>query len=314
MIRASSAPEKWKGATSLLENEIASALKLVDRFTAKPRDRLRRLTSPASAVTALELVERQTLVVINTNLSDAHRAPVTEAELLSPGEVRVVPAPEGNPVIAKKSSGSVALRAAASEPRIVIENLSPRVTGGPFPAKRIVGQKVTVEADAYMDGHDVLAVALLWKAADQEEWHRLPMSPLGNAKWEAAFTPDRIGCWQFTIEASLDEYATLCRAIRLKREAGVDISVELAEMRLALEAAIARKTCTRTALADVLSVLAKGDRDAGLEALTSSRTVEIVGEAGGHAFTVQHEPLAIEVDRRGSGLRQLVRALSAFAD
>ncbi len=296
-----SAPQEQRSGSSPLAADIADALALVDRFATEPRDRLRRLTSPASPVTALELVARRTFIVINNDLSEGRRPSVATDDVVPAGEVRLVPAPDGGPVIAKKSTGPAALRAAAGEPRIVIENLSPRVTGGPFAAKRIVGQKVTIEADAYMDGHDVLAVELLWKAADQDEWQRLPMAPLGNARWRAAFTPDRIGRWQFTVEASLDEYATLSRALRLKREAGVDISVELAEMRLALEAAIARKTCTRTALADVLTVLARGDRDAALKALTSPRTVGIVGGAGGHAFTIQHEPLLIEVERREAG-------------
>src|SRR5260370_22663666 len=109
------------------------------------------------------------------------------------------------------------------------------------------------------------------------------MAPLANARWRGSFTSNRIGPWQFTVEASLDEYATLCRAIRLKREAGVDISVELAELRLALEAAISRKACTRTALADVLAILAKGDPQASVEALISPSTARIVGESGGRS-------------------------------
>ena len=193
------------------------------------------------------------------------------------------------------------MQAASKAPRIVIENITPRVEGGPFAAKRIVGQKVTVEADAYGDGHDVLAVELLWKAADEEEWHRLPMAPLVNARWRAAFTPHRIGRWQFTVEAWLDEYATLCRAIRLKREAGVDIAVELAEVRLALEAAIARKACTRTALADVLATLAKGDIEASVEALISPRPSGSSPNSGGRHFVARHEPLALDVDRREAG-------------
>jgi starch synthase (maltosyl-transferring) len=197
--------------------------------------------------------------------------------------------------------GKASLHTASHAPRVVVENLSPRARGGAFAAKRSVGQEIAVEADAYMDGHDVLAIDLLWKALDEEDWHRQPMSPLGNARWRAAFVPHRVGRWQYTVEASIDEYATVCRALRLKREAGVDISVELAELRLALEKAIARKACTRTALADVLAVLAKGDHAATLEALTSPQTIQVVGASGGRDFTVRHEPLLLEVDRRAAG-------------
>jgi starch synthase (maltosyl-transferring) len=296
-----SAPESWNGATAVLENDIASALELTGRFAASPRNHLRRLTSPASSVTALQLVERRTVVLINTDLAQGQRTEVAEGEELQAGEVRLLPNPEGSPIVAGKSGGPAALRAAAKESRIIVENLSPHVTGGPFPAKRIVGQKVTVEADAYMDGHDVLSVELLWRASDEDEWQRRPMAPLGNARWRAAFTPHRVGRWQFTVEASLDEYATLCRAVRLKREAGVDISVELAELRLAIEAAIDRAACTRTAFADVLATLARGDHEASLAALTSPQTARIVAQSGGLAFTARHEPLPLEVDRREAG-------------
>jgi starch synthase (maltosyl-transferring) len=297
-----SAPEHWDDARSPLQEGIASALALLDRFSANPRDGMRGLTSPASRVTALQMTGRQQLVLINTDLSNTSRTHIAESEEpLPPGDVRVVADPAGEPIVASGRASTAALRAAIRAPRIVVENITPRVEGGPFAAKRTVGQKVTVEADAYTDGHDVLAVDLLWKAADEEEWHRLPMAPLVNARWRAAFTPHRIGRWQFTVEASLDEYATLCRAIRLKREAGVDISVELAELRLALEAAIARKACTRTALADVLATLANGDPQASVEALISPQTARIVAGSGGHSFTTQHEPLALDVDRREAG-------------
>src|SRR5260370_18779843 len=116
------------------------------------------------------------------------------------------------------------------------------------------------------------------------------MAPLANARWRGSFTSNRIGPWQFTVEASLDEYATLCRAIRLKREAGVDISVELAELRLALEAAIARTACTRTALADVLAILGSRDHATSLEALTSAQTPRTVAESGRLPVTTPHEP------------------------
>ena len=158
---------------------------------------------------------------------------------------------------------------------MILENISPRVSGGPFAAKRIAGQTVTVEADAYVDGHDVLAVELLWKAADEDEWQRVPMTSLGNARWQARFTPFRVGRYLYTVEAWLDEYATLCRAIRLKQEAGVDISVELAEVRQALEDAIARKPCTRTALSDTLAILQDGDVADGVQALISPETRKI---------------------------------------
>jgi starch synthase (maltosyl-transferring) len=190
---------------------------------------------------------------------------------------------------------------AGKAPRVIVENISPRVTGGPFAAKRIVGQGVTVEADAYADGHDVLAVELLWKAADAPEWQRTPMAALGNARWQGRFTPFRVGRHLYAVEAWIDEYATLCRAIRLKQDAGVDITVELEEVRLALEAAIARKSCTRTGLSDVLATLRRGDVTASVQALISPETRRVIGESSERHFLARHEPLPLEVEREAAG-------------
>ena len=48
----------------------------------------------------------------------------------------------------------------ALQRRIVIESVAPEVDGGRFPIKRTPGETVTVEADVFADGHDiVIAVA-----------------------------------------------------------------------------------------------------------------------------------------------------------
>lgn len=47
--------------------------------------------------------------------------------------------------------------------RVVIETVSPEIDAGRFPAKRAVGETVTVEADIFADGHDALAAVLRFK-------------------------------------------------------------------------------------------------------------------------------------------------------
>jgi starch synthase (maltosyl-transferring) len=299
-------PEEWQETNLSLESDIASANRLIDRPANELRDEMGRLTGPGARLTALQMTNRRTAVLINTDLADSRPiqlpldADDADADLAA-GEVRIVPLRHELPILENGRNRKSAVRAATKAPRIVVENLTPRVEGGPFAAKRIVGQKITVEADAYIDGHDVLGAELLWKATDSDEWQRAPMSPTGNDRWQATFTPFRIGRWLFTVEAWLDDYATLCRSIRLKREAGVDIDVELAEVRLALEAAIARKACARTELADTLAILAGGDMEASVQALISPSTAKIVADSGAHAFAVQHEPIPLDVDRRQAG-------------
>src|SRR4051812_48478237 len=68
---------------------------------------------------------------------------------------------------------------ALTAPRILIERLSPLVDAGRYPARAVVGQSVTVEADIFIDGHDQLAADLLWRADGQAQVQRVPMQPLG---------------------------------------------------------------------------------------------------------------------------------------
>src|SRR5450756_3194825 len=50
-----------------------------------------------------------------------------------------------------------------------IEDVYPLVDGGRFPVKRIIGERIDVWADIYRDGHDVVAVALVWRLEQERE-------------------------------------------------------------------------------------------------------------------------------------------------
>src|SRR5215471_3897595 len=47
--------------------------------------------------------------------------------------------------------------------RVAIEAVSPEIDAGRFPAKRVPGESVTVEADVFADGHDAVAAAVLFR-------------------------------------------------------------------------------------------------------------------------------------------------------
>lgn len=204
------------------DDDIAPALDLLERLRRDESEYcLQSLTGPGEPVTALRRGHH--LVLINPDPARDHSY---RDQALAPAEVRVLDAPAHSPV-----TGAFAptLRAAISASRIVIDNASPQIDGGQFVPRRLLDQPVIVEADIFMDGHDVLAAELQWRAVDQTEWQAAPMSHLGNDRWRARFTPDRIGRWEFAIEAWLDELATVHHALTLKRAAGVDTAVEEAE-------------------------------------------------------------------------------------
>src|SRR6185295_12104508 len=172
------------------------------------------------------------------------------------------------------------------------------VDDGAFPIKRIVGQTIIVEADIFADGHDVVTGELLWKAVDERDWTRVPLANLGNDRWQASFAPARIGRHTFSIAAWRDDYASLCHEIEVKYEAGVDITLELAEARQFLERIYAKSVpCNTTALSKAIKVLEGGGAEAGLRAFTAATTAKAVAASGERPFQVQHAPVTLEVER-----------------
>jgi starch synthase (maltosyl-transferring) len=135
--------------------------------------------------------------------------------------------------------------------RPVIEDVRPRVEDGRFPAKASVGDVVVVEADVFVDGHDLLCCQLAYRPAGGTAWTGVDMIPLGNDRWQAGFTVPDIGLYQFTVSADVDRAGTWHRDLLAKSQAGQDVSVDLAQgARMALEAAQRAKGDERRALRD----------------------------------------------------------------
>ncbi|HWL29383.1 MAG TPA: maltotransferase domain-containing protein, partial [Burkholderiaceae bacterium] len=136
----------------------------------------------------------------------------------------------------KRKSVTAAMRG----PRIAIEQVSPSVDNGQFPVKCTVGDTLHVQADVFMDGHEDIAVALLWRSADESQWRRVPMKLLENDRWEGAFSPDRIGPHCYTVQAWHDVWHTYCDRLQKKSAAGQDVSLEVEEGRAMLAEALER--------------------------------------------------------------------------
>jgi len=218
--------------------------------------------------------------------------------LLEPGAVTVLSVTRTTLVAERVRKDSRALPEALKAPRIAVERVTPLTDNGAFPIKRVVGQPITVEADIVTDGHDIMAAELLWRAADEKEWTRIPLAQLGNDRWQATFAPRRVGRHLYTIEAWRDDYASLVHEIEVKHKAGVDISLELIEARQYLESVNAKAVpCNTTALGSAIKTLQGNDTDASVNALHAPSTMKAIAASGERAFLTQHPPLPVEVER-----------------
>jgi len=130
---------------------------------------------------------------------------------------------------ARKLEAKVSSLDARLQRRIVIEGVTPQVDEGRYPAKRTVGEDVVVEADVFADGHDELAVVLMWRRTGDAEWSEIPMAPLGNDRWRAQFTASDYTPYEFTIEGWVDRFETWRAGLSKKVGAAQDVSSELLE-------------------------------------------------------------------------------------
>ncbi|HEV2874158.1 MAG TPA: maltotransferase domain-containing protein, partial [Thermoleophilaceae bacterium] len=130
-------------------------------------------------------------------------------------------------------------------PRIQILNPAPMIDCGRFPAKRTVGEWVEVSADVFRDGHEILRAQVRYRGPGDAGWTETPMRwidrEVDGDRWAGAFEVDRVGRWEFTVEAWSDLFATWRDELRRKLESGQhDLRGELSEGAVLLEEALDR--------------------------------------------------------------------------
>ncbi len=321
-----------------LSGDLLAANALADRIAGLGLDaELRPLTAPGAAATALLRIdgadardaERAMLVLLNPDPGQAAPLPIAEQPLppqagagfvapepldqgpvlgtdLAPGEVRVL-AYTRAPDIAGAAPAEPLDRAAMETARIAIEAITPLVPDGDYAVKRVVGETVTVSADIVADGHEVLAAALLWRPQDATTWHQVPLQLVVNDRWEASFTPERVGPHVFTIEAWWDVWGTFRHDLHAKHAAGQSLRLEVQEGQLLLERAAARVTgATRTALQRILDAIKAADEAHAVALLLAEQTLAAMQAADDRPFS--HPPRPDPARRRPSAghVRQLV--------
>lgn len=113
--------------------------------------------------------------------------------------------------------------------RVIIENVQPQVEGGMYPAKRTVGEHVTVTADIFADGHDHIRSHLLYKKHQAAKWTIIEMKSAHNDGWYASFQLQEKGTYVFKLKAWVDHLETWYDGFKKKVAANVDVKVELME-------------------------------------------------------------------------------------
>jgi starch synthase (maltosyl-transferring) len=114
------------------------------------------------------------------------------------------------------------MKPAEGRRRVVIEEVQPQVDGGRYPAKRVLGDTVEVTAAIFGDGHDHVGARLYYRPSSQRTWQSTTFESLSNDLWRAAFVVDKLGDWQFTIEAWVDHFDTWAHDLKKRLAAQPD--------------------------------------------------------------------------------------------
>jgi len=301
-----------------LSAAIVAANLLADRLP--PPNLVRPVTGPGSPVTAwlrtaaadIRDATDVTLLVINPDTVRAQPMPIELAPLppsagapfavldrdgadrpLRPGEVRVLACRRTDDVM---NDAPIKLtRDWAQSTRIAIEAVEPVVQGGDFPAKTVVGRTFTVSADVIGDGHDTLAAELLWRSMEETSWRRVPMRLVANDRWAASIRPDRIGLYQFAVEAWWDQWGTFVHDLHAKVAAGQVVNLEVEEGRQLVDLASQRVCGAASAHLDQVQRCA--DPKVQVDLLLSEQTRVAMKTADERPFAARSVVYSVRVDR-----------------
>ena len=107
----------------------------------------------------------------------------------------------------------------APVPDTVVEALDPVVDAGRFPAKATLGRPLTISADVFTHGHDLVRAVLRARRPGGRRWTELPMTPVGNDRFRGVFLPQALGPHELEVAGCVDELATWARDARRRLEA-----------------------------------------------------------------------------------------------
>jgi starch synthase (maltosyl-transferring) len=185
-------------------------------------------------------------------------------------------------------------------PRVVIDRVRPEIDAGRYPIKRTVGEDVWIDADLFADGHDELAAVVRFRHVDDPSWQETPLVPLGNDAWRGRFVPGRIGWYEYSIVAWVDQFASWSRNLSKKHQASQDVESELREGAQLVKDAARRSGGSEGRWLATQAALIEGKSDVRERihaALDSELAATMARHANREGMTTDSRVLRVQVER-----------------
>lgn len=191
------------------------------------------------------------------------------------------------------------LTAATPPSPILIEDVQPQIDCGRYPVKREVGDKLTVSADIFREGHEKIAAIVKYRAIDDADWSEAEMSFIENDRWSATIRLSRNTRYRYLIEACPDPFGSWRDELQKKHTAGLDVSSELIEGARMVREAQTRSSGDDWVLLDAIVTGATNpDQNIAVNGMLSGQTSDLMHKFRSRAGTVRSEPeLGVIVDR-----------------
>jgi starch synthase (maltosyl-transferring) len=181
---------------------------------------------------------------------------------------------------------------------IIITDITPRIDGGRFAVKRVIGDRLEVGATLVRDGHDRLSAVVRYRRPGDGDWQEAPMVPVdpGLDRWQGRVSLDRLGRWHYTVEAWTDLFGSWRADIAKRQAAGQALALDLLEGKALVEAAAGRAAAPeRLRLARLLDEFAAvDDDDARLGLMLSADLAQLMDRLAVRADATRG-PTAFEV-------------------
>jgi len=229
---------------------------------------------------------------------------------LAPGAARLFRAVTEKPICLappidkpnSKRSGHKTVLEALNAPRVAIESVTPSVDHGRFAAKRSVGERAEISAAIFAEGHDKIAAAVIWRAADETAWHEVlmtPAQPAGLDIWKARIPLERLGRHEFTVIAWRDDFASLVEHIEKKLKAGQTVELELDEAAHLFALVLAEVETAEGAVTEplerIVTQFTKADVETKLALILAPATAKAMTAARHRPF-LSRDPVVYKID------------------
>ena len=194
----------------------------------------------------------------------------------------------------------VSVEQAIASPRIAIESVAPAIDDGRHAVKALIGRPVTVSAILVCDGHGKLGAEVRWRARADDPWRAVPMTHIGNDRWEAELTPEHIGTASFRVQAWVDPWATFTDELAKKHTAGIAVDLELQEGQQLIQQTLDQAAAEHIdMLQELLVAYAEpAGQDERVALLLSPHTAEIMALAAERPHLCRSNQYRLDVERR----------------